>query len=87
MSLYERIVESYPNRTRGQAITHSVPTGSEPDNSEQEDGVEEPMDNPLPGNTDRSMLTRAGGSSLHQRQRPRQQSRQVIGTRYQNPAD
>ena len=87
MSLYDRVVESYPNRPRGQAQRHGVPSSSEPDNSEAEDGVEQAMNNPLPGNLNTRDQVRAGGSRMHQRQRPRQQSRQVIGTRYQNPAD
>ena len=87
-SLHRRVVESYPNRVRGQAQAQDVvPSKSEPDNSDTEDGVEQPMDNPLPGGADRSTLFRAGGSRHHQRRRRRQQSRNVIGTRYTNPAD
>lgn len=69
-TLYERIVESYPNRARGQAQQHPVPTNSEPDTSSQEDGVEGPMANPLPGNTNLKTVRRAAGSRAHQRLRP-----------------
>jgi len=63
--------ESYPNRLRGQAQAQDVvPSGGDRDNSVPEGDIEQPMDNPLPGNTSPREMVRATGSRAHARLRP-----------------
>ena len=71
MSLHDRIVESYPNRARGQAADLAVPSkGEKPAPEAPAEDPEQPTDSPGPGNTNARSQVRSAGSRMHKQREP-----------------
>lgn len=70
-SLFARVVESYPNRVRGQARDLAVPGGGDKQPPEApSDEPEQPLDSPGPGNVNVRTTQRAAGSKMHKQREP-----------------
>ena len=68
----KKLVESYPNRTRGQARDLVVPAkGEKPPLEAPVEEPEQPMENPGPGNVDARAFMRAAGTRAQRMRGPR----------------
>lgn len=74
MSLYDRVVESWPNTPSIKppyASSERYPAkGEKPPLEAPTEEPEQPMDNPGPGNTNARTQVRAAGSKMHRQREP-----------------
>jgi len=71
-NLYDRIIESYPNRPRGQARdTPVLSKGEKPPPEAPAEEPEQPMDKPLPGNVSPRAFMRGAGTRAQRMRGPR----------------